>query len=318
MAISKKAWTGTARETTPGTAVVIPTKYIPTKTTFKGGKKREYLDEERGTRDDNYGVVDSVRQSAIDMKGPWYNDVSPIGMWAGLGLPTTSQPALSTDPTVYKHAITLQDIPPSYTINRNLDAACYYIPYAVLEKWTLHFVADGKLLEFDNNWLGLWAQVNASPPTPTYSTLLPFAGYSPTIKFSDGVVSNDVIDLQIDFAQKVALWYPANGSQDFITVYYGGRSMKVDFTARFDNTTIYDRWRNNTTDSLLLDFKGPVISNTYNQELNISLANISYDSVEHDTGKENVLIKAKATVLVPPGSSLITGFVQNTVPSYTA
>jgi hypothetical protein len=77
MAISKKAWTGIAREATPGTAVMTPSKYIPTKTTFKGGKKREYLNEERGTRDGNYGVVDSVRQSTIDMKGPYYNDVHP-------------------------------------------------------------------------------------------------------------------------------------------------------------------------------------------------------------------------------------------------
>jgi hypothetical protein len=318
MAISKKTWTGIARETTPGTAVMTPSKFIPTKTTFKGGKKREYLNEERGDRNANYGVVDSVRQSSVDMKGPYYNDVSPILFWAGMGLPTTTQPAISTDPTVYKHTFNLADVPPSYTINRSLDAVTYYVPYSVLEKWTLHFTTDGKLLELDGTWLGLWAQTNASPPTPTYSTLLPFAGYAPTIKFVDNVVSTDVTDLQIDYSQKITLWYPANGTQDFVTVYYGERDLKCEFTARFDNTTIYDRWRNNTNDSLTLDFQGPVISNTYHQELSINLPTISYDTVEHDTGKDNVMIKAKATALVPPGSSLITGFVQNTVASYTA
>ena len=160
--------------------------------------------------------------------------------------------------------------------------------------------------------------MNASPPSPTYSTLLPFAGYAPTIKFIDGATSNDVMDMQINYTQKVTLWYPANGSQDFITVYYGERDIKVDFTARFDNTTIYDRWRNNSADSLTFDVKGPLISGTYNQELTLTLPNISYDSVEHDLGKDNVLIKAKATALVPAGSSLITGFVQNTVTSYAA
>ena len=103
MGISKKSWTGVARETTAGTAVVTPTRYIPTKTTFKGGKKREYLNEERGTREGNYGVGDSVRQSSVEMKGPWYNDVRPVGLWAGLGMPVSTQPDAAGNPTVYKH-----------------------------------------------------------------------------------------------------------------------------------------------------------------------------------------------------------------------
>lgn len=316
MAISKKTWTGTAKETTPGTAVTVPTKYIPCKTTFKGGKKREYLNEERGDRNANYGVVDSVRQSTIEMKGPWYNDVSPIAIFAGLGLPSSAQPAISTDPTVWKHTFAYQDIPPSYTIMRNLDAVCYYVPYSVLEKWTLHFTTDGKLMEFDNTWLGLYAQPQASPPTPTYSTLLPFSGYSPTIKFLDNVVSTDVSDMQIEYDQKITLWYPANGQQDFVTAYYGERTVKVDFTARFDNTTIYDRWRNNINDTLTFLVQGPIISNTYHQELSIVIPNLTYDTAEQDTGKENVLIKVKGTALATSGSPL-TGYVQNTVTSYT-
>jgi hypothetical protein len=411
MAISKKSWTGSARESTPGTAVVTPTLYIPTKTTFKGGKKREYLNEERGDRNANYGVVDSVRQSSIEMKGPWYNDASPILLWAGMGLPSSAQVNAANAPTVYKHTFQLQDVPPSYTINRNLDAACYYIPYSVLEKWTLDFTADGKLLEITGNWLGLYAQQNGSPPTPSYSTVNPFAGYAPTIKFSDNVTSNDVADMQIEYTQKITLWYPANGTQDFVTVYFGERSIKVSFTARFDNTTLYNRWRTNTNDSLNFDVQGPIIGKLYtvslgtptagtftltyngqttsgiaynaaasavqtalqglstvgsgnatvtgsaggpytvsflnsllndsnaltgsgtgltggmfsvsaptyyNQELNIVLPTISYDDMEHDLSKDNVLIKAKATAIVPAGSSLITGFVQNTVTSYTA
>ena len=316
MGISKKAWTGNAKEATPGTGIVTPSRYIPAKTTFKGGKKREYLNEERGDRNGNYGVVDSVRQSSVDMKGPYYNDVSPTILWAGMGLPVTTQPDNVGNPTVYKHTFQLQDVPPSYTIHRNLDTVAYYVPYSVLEKFTLHFTADGKLMEIDGTFLGLYAQPLASPPTPTYSTLLPFAGYAPTIKFIDGAVSADVSDMQIDFAQKVTLWYPANGTQDFVAVYFGERTMKVDFTARFDNTTIYDRWRNNTNDSITLDVKGPLISGTFNQELNMVLPNISYDSVEHDLGKDNVMIKAKATAIVPSGSPLITGFVQNSVTSY--
>lgn len=313
MGISKKTWTANAKEATAGTAITVPVRYIPTKTVFKGGKKRVYLNEERGDRNANYGVVDSVRQSSIDMSGPWYNDVSPTVLWGAFGLPSSSQPSVGTDPTVWKHAFQLQDVPPSYTYHRSLDSVAYYVPYSVVQKFTLDFASEAKLLELKASLIGLFAQPLGSPPTPSYSTLLPFAGYAPVIKFVDNVASNDVIDMSIDYEQKVTLWYPANGTQDFITVYFGERTLHVGFTARFDNSTIYDRWRNNTMDSLNLLIQGPIISNALHQELSIVIPNLSYDTAEHDTGKDNVLIKAKGTAVVPAGASLITGYVQNTI-----
>jgi hypothetical protein len=409
MAISKKAWTGAARETTPGTFITPPTRYLPAKTVFKGGKKREYLNEERGDRNANYGVVDSVRQSSIDMKGPWYNDVMPIVLWGAFGLPTTTQPDATNAPTVSKHTFNLADIPPTYTIARNLDAKAYYVPYSALEKFVISFTAAGALLELESGWLGQFAQIYSSPPTPNYSTLLPFSDYLPTIKFIDGSVSQDIEDLKLEYSQKLGLWYPANGSTDFVTIYFGERVLKATFTARFDSDTLYQRWRLNTMDSLTFDVQGPLVGKTflvslgapsagtftltyggqttagiafgatdataqtafqllsgvstnatitggaggpytvsllgpllndglaltgsgagltggtfsvaaqvsYAQELNFVLPNISWDTMDHDTGKENVLIKGAGTAVVPAGSALVTGFVQNTVAAYT-
>lgn len=409
MAISKKAWTGTAKEATPGTPVTPPTKFHPTKTVFKGTQKREYLNEERGDRNGNYGVVPSIRQSTIEMTGPYYPDVGPIQLWAWMGLPTSTQPAATTNPTVWQHTFALADIPPSYTVARNLDARAYTVPYGVNEKMDFNFAADGKLFEVKSSWLGLFAQIYASPPVPTFSTVLPMAGYAPTIKFLDSVVSNDVSDMTINFAQKITLWYPANGSPDFVTAYFGERTITVDLTARFDTDTLYQRFRNNVIDSLTFDIQGANIGKnqvvtlgspsagnftlTYNgqttanivfnatasavqsalqaltaigtnatvqgssggpytvifsgsllndgllltgsgagltggtfavaaptfyaNELNIVLPQISWDTMEHDLSKDNVMIKAKGTAIVPAGASLITGFAQNTVSSYT-
>lgn len=410
MAISKHAWTGTAKEATPGTPVTPPTVYHPTKTTFKGTQKREYLNEERGDRNANYGVVPTIRQSTIEMTGPYYPDVSPIALWGWMGLPTTSQPAASTNPTVYKHTFTLADIPPSYTVARGMDAKTYTVPYSVMEKMDFSFNADGKLFEVKSSWLGLFAQIYASPPTPNFSTVLPMAGYAPTLKFVDGVQSNDITEMTINFAQKITLWYPANGSPDFVTAYFGERSITVDMTARFDNDTLYQRYRTNVQDSLTFDIQGAVIGKNqvvtlggpsagtftltyngqttagiqynaaasavqtalqaltgvgsnatvsgssggpytvvfsgpllndgnilsgsgtgltggafavaaptyYNHELNIVLPQISWDSMDHDLSKDNILVKAKGTAIVPSGASLITGYVQNTVSSYAS
>lgn len=324
MSLSKKSWTGIAREATPGVAIATPTVFVPTKTTFKGGKKREYLNEERGDRNANYGVVDSIRQTALDFKGPWYNDVHPYLMIAAMGNNTSSQPAVSTDPTVWKHVMNLADAPASMTVFRSLDAVTYYVPYFVVEKFGLKFATEGKLLECDASGVGLFAQIMASPPTPSYSVLNPFAGYMPTITLG-GASSSDVIDFDFEFDQKVTLWYPANGTQDFITVYFGERKATVSFTARFDvagtgslGIATYNKWRTNTMDSLVVDVLGPIISHAYAQELNLNFPNISYDSIEHDTSKDNVLIKAKATLIAVPGASLMTAYVQNTISnSYT-
>lgn len=408
MALSKKAWTGTAKEATPGTAITPPTLYHPTKTVFKGAQKREYLNEERGDRNANYGVVPSVRQSTIEMTGPYYPDVGPVQLWGWAGLPTTSQPAATTNPTVFLHTLNLADLPPSYTVARNLDARAYTVAYGVVEKVDFSFSSDGKLFEVKSSWMGLFAQKYASPPVPTFSTVLPMAGYAPTIKFLDGVVSTDVNEMTINFAQKMTLWYPANGSPDFVTVYFGERSVTTDLTARFDNDTLYERFRNNVIDSLTFDlkgtnigknqvvslgspsagnftltyngqttanivfnatsaavqtalqaltsigtnatvqggsggpytviFSGPLLNDGllltgsgagltggtfavaaptfYSNELNLVLPQVSWDTMEHDLSKDNVLIKAKGTAIVPAGASLVTGFAQNTVSSY--
>lgn len=411
MSISKRAWTGFALESTPGTAVTTPTRYLPTKTTFKGAKKRIYLNEERGNRDMNYGVLDSVRQSNIDLAGPWYNDTSPVHLWASWGLPTTT---VLLAGKVWKHTFNLVDPPPTYTIIRSLDAITYYVPFSTLTGWKLHLVSDGQLLEIDANYIGLYAQKHPSPPSPTFSTVLPFNGFAAKITTQTGL-STDIADIEMDFSQKVSLWYPTNGTADFIQTYTGERQIKLGFTMRFDTETMYNYWRNNLFDNLTLDIQGPGVANIYTlalpatvtggtyklsykgistgplafgtlaaaiqtallnlssiggsnvavtgtspnisvdftggtlandqallipdfsgltgtgglpffgatllptwpQELSITLPNITYDTMEHDLSKDNILMKVAGTTISTPGSSLITGFVTNGVSAYT-
>ncbi len=352
-------------------------------------------------------MVDSIRASQIDLKGPYYPDSSPVAIWGGLGLPSSATTALTA---TTKHTFQLQDIPATYTLFRHLDAKSYYIPYSSMAKFSLHFTADGKLLELDSTWQGLFAVINGAPPTPVYTTVLPIAGYAPTLKFSDNIVSQDVTDFQLDYAQQLLLFYPANGVADFVTVYFGERTIDLTLSARFDTDTLYQRFRvSNIIDALTFDIQGPLVANfnvslgspsagnftlTFNaqttagiafnataaavqaalallttvpansmivtggvggpygiqltgmlagsalaltgsgvgltggtfavnagtlfNELNIVLPTVSWDSMEHDTTKTNVMIKAVGKAIVPGGgSSLITGFVQNAIPSYT-
>lgn len=326
MAISKKSWVGVAVEATPGTPVIVPTKFIPCKSVLKGMRKTEYLNEERGTRDGNYGAVATTRDGSIDPQGPWYNDTWPYLLIAALGQDTVSQPDATHAPTVYKHTLGLADVPPVMTMMKSYDAAVYYGSYAAVEKFGLKYSADGKLLEGSCGMKCLFpVKYTGSAITPTFSSLLPFAGYAPTLTLN-GVSTTDIDEVSIDFEQKLTEWYSIGGTPDFTKIYFGERTLKLDFTARFDVSTYYDsNWITNAQGAFGFDVQGALIANSgpsgtppntiYNQELNLQIPNINLDSVEHDLGKDNVLIKVKATCVVN-GGAVITGFVQNTVASY--
>jgi hypothetical protein len=316
MAISKKSYLVVAPEANPGTAVITggTLRSVPCKSNMKAIKKKEYPQEERGDRNANYTAVDTTRESHTDVKGNWYNDSSALFLLGWFGTDTVTQPNAGSAPTCYSHALTFSDVPKVFTVHKHYDAKAYYSAYSAVEKITLKFSAEGKLMDYDVGLKGLWPTINNSPPAPNFSTLNPFAGYAPIITLS-GSATSDIDEFQVEMSQKLKLWYPCNGVQDFTAIYFGERSMKVDFTARFDNDTVYQRFRTGANDSFSFAVAGDNIASTYNNQLTMTMATITYDSMEHDLGKENVLIKAKATVL-PTSGALATCTVQNTVSAY--
>ncbi|GHO45192.1 phage tail tube protein [Ktedonospora formicarum] len=321
--LSKRSYLGVGRESFPGTATSAPTVFHPTKSTMKGTKKREQLKEERGNRDGVYGIVDTTREGAIDPKGPFYVDTSPYFMLSAFGALATSQPDATNVPSLYKHDITLADQPPTLTLFKNYDAALYVGASAAVEKWTLKFASEGKTIEEDTSFKHLYPVKYAGVTlSPQFSDVQPFAGYAPTITLA-GVQTLDIDDLTIEFDQKLTLWYPIGGSADFAAIYYGERNVKVEFTARFDTDTLYNHFFNDQRqdDSFVLNVKGKQLGShsgtNYYEELNISVPVISYDSMEHDLSKDNVLIKAKSTAISNGTEPLISAYVQNLVTSYT-
>jgi hypothetical protein len=327
--ISKKAWLAVAVESPSYTAKTAPGTpgYIPAKTAVKGGWKPEYLDEERGDRNANYGVVLTTREGDADPKGPYYNDTSPYWFLGFMGTDTVSQPDSAHAPTVYKHTFSWADVPPTFTVFKSYDAAVYYMTGSVVEKVVLKFSAEAKLLECEATLKGFYpVKYTGGPLTPSFTTLLPFPGYNPTIVMTHGA-SSDINEMTLTMEQKVTAWYGAGGSPDIIRFDFGERKATVEFQARFDDpTAIFDLWRLGQTDTLHLTFQGALIVNSgpsgtppntpYYQTLDINIGTISYESAELDTSKDNVMIKAKATV-IPTGGSMFSLFVQNTITAYS-
>jgi hypothetical protein len=321
MALSKKSFMGVAREATPGTAMTAPTLYIPTKSTTKARRKTEYTDEERGDRNSNYDAIDTIRWGEWDSKGPWYGDTCAYLLLGAMGGDTITQPDSINAPTAYKHTLGLADTPPSLTLFKNYDAALYYHPYSIVEKFGLKFTSDGKLLEHSTSGKSIFpTKYTGSTLTPSFSTVKPFGGQSPTITLNSGS-TNDIDELSLDFEQKITLWNPANGSKDFTTVYFGERKVTVSFTARFDSDTLYNEYLNTTLETLTIDFLGPIIGGSVHQELNLQVPVLYLDEADHDLGKDNVLIKIKAMALSQgsgSGDNYFKAFVVNTIASYAS
>lgn len=322
LAISKLQWHAVAREATAGTAQTAPTLYIPGKAKFKNVKERIYTPEDRATRDANYNVIDGVRHSEGSFTGNWYNDTATYFLLAFMGADTPTQPNSVGAPTVWSHALALADIPLPLDFWKSYTTNVYSTSYHAVKKMQFKWSASGKKnLEYTADTVGHALTKIASPTyTPSYSQINPFAGYNPVIKLN-ATQSNDIEEVTLDVEQKVELWWPSAGSQDFVTIYYGERTAKVDFTARFDNDTNFAKFTASPglDDHLNIVFTGDLIASTYSQQLTFDFPILGYDDIEMDDSKDNIKIKAKATAR--PGAvanSLFTATVQNTVASYAS
>lgn len=318
-AIAKKTYLGVALEAVPLTsALTTNLKYIPTKGELQQVQHEEWPDEDRNTVNSHTTRVDTNREGTFGAKGVWYPDTTALLLWSLIGAPTTSQPAVGTDPTVYKHTITQQDIPPTLSVYKNWHRVTYFAAGGAVNKLSLKWDSK-KMLEADASGICLFPQkYTGSALTPTFSTVKPFSGWMPSITLGGGA-TGDVNEMTITFNRDVAPWFPSSGVQDFTRLDYGARSATIEFTARFDLETLYATYfTGRTFDNISVDFLGPIISNTYHQELNLVFPVVSYDDAKIDPGKENVLVKVKCTCMPDGSDNLVTGYVQNTVTAYTA
>jgi hypothetical protein len=153
---------------------------------------------------------------------------------------------------------------------------------------------------------------------PTYSTnVAALAGYSPTIKI-DTVATTIVEEFDIEFDQKITLYFSARGNRGFLKADFGGRTAKFSFTARFDDSSLTDAFDAEANHALNIEFDAQNLGGVVVESLIINAPIFVYDEADWDTSKPSVLVKAKGTVM--PGAtknSLFTMTIINEVASYT-
>ena len=331
MGISKKSWTGFAVETTPGTPILVPTKYHPCKSSVDNQKKFIYLSEDRGSRDANTQRKASVRAASGQINGSFYLDTSPYLLYGFMGADTVTTPDPTNAPAARKHAFALADVPPAFTVLKGYDVAGYYAAYAAIEKLSYTWAADNKLLEETANFQSRYMQkmqpadfTTANAPVYSAATAgdgVLFAGYMPTIKL-DNVATSIIEEITLEFSQQLTLFYAINGSQDFVKIYYGDRDAKISFTASFDDTNFWDKYDTEVDQHLNIQFLGRTIGgvgSTAVEELSFDFPIVGWDESSIDNSKEYIQISAKG--VARPGTTLnstFTATVVNNVLTYTS
>lgn len=323
-AISKKTWLGLALETTPGTAVTTPTRYIPCKSDMKGLRKPEYSDDDRGSRDKNFQVVYGQREGSLSLKGDWFNDACVPLLYGAMGGIASTQPDATNNPTVYRHNLSMADVPPTFTFVKEYIAKRFYLSYGAVEKFSLKFSGASKAVDYDASIKCRYPLPHTTVVTPAFTTVRQFSGANAVLSLTSlGSSTTDILDFDIEISQKIEIWQPASGQFDYVGLYFGEREVKLGFTARFDLPTVWNQFDTITDDSVTITLQGDLISNgggtSYYQTLLLNAPLINYDSVDPDLGKTNVLVKAKATARPKADLSqaVLNGYAINTVTNYT-
>ena len=311
-ALSKKTVLAVATEATPGTPRTTPTLFVPTKHTYKRIVKQQYITDDRGIRDDNNDVVQLVYEGQHSLKGEFYADTSPYFINAALGSDTPTQPNVGQAPTAWQHVMVPADVPPTLTLYKSYQTELYQMPFSVITKFSLKLTNEGSLM-FDADAVSNSHAAYAGTWTPSISTVHPMAGALAVIKYN-GTASVNIDNIEIDYSQKYTYWY--SGSRDYIAAYPGGREVKFKFDARFDTSAIYDDFVAGTQRSLEFMVTGANLGGTVVQTLDVQLPTINFDTGEHETSKDNILVKMAGTAL-PTTGTLIQVTTINTVASYS-
>lgn len=321
--IAKLTWTGLAIETAPGTAETAPTIYIPTTSKFQRKTKYVYSKEERGTRDTNNVRTGTTRMSTASLNGDAYLTSLAYFLFLHMGSLTSTQPDNLGAPTAYQQALALADTPPSATLFKGYDHSGYSFAYAVSEKLTLKFTADGKVLSVENSFqsqygVKLEGAAYTAINDPVYDDFKAWAGYAPTITIG-GAQSNVVSDMQIDLSQKITLKYTSRGNRGYYKAEFGDREAALSFTAEFEDTSFEDKEENDTRDHITVQFDGANLGGAINEQIKFDFPIVGYDEIDVDTSKEAIEVSAKCTVV--PGAtknSLYTANIINTDNSFAA
>lgn len=207
---SGKSFVGVGKEVTKGTAIAA-SDFIPITAPAKPKRDIDQLMDKslRGAPGENYNLVQGVWVANVDLEGDVFADSIGVMVKAIMG-----EEVLTGAGAPYVHAFDLLNSgdtqPPSWTIYDNYGVACRAYPGGqcseVMFSWD-----ESTLLKWTAKWQSK-AESVVSAPTPSFTTLLPMAGWQVTLTI--GGVQAFASSGEFNLKRPVKPVHVGDGSQD--------------------------------------------------------------------------------------------------------
>jgi hypothetical protein len=293
--VGRTTWMGFATESVSGTAIATPKFYIPIK---QGGgmeidQKILSPDETRGNRAKISIIQQGVRGYKGSIEGVFYPDDALGIARAAFGKDTVTQPNSGTDPTVYDHALSVENTSPiSLTIFDNTFQTTNQVEqyaFGLVDKFNLKFDIDQGQLMYKADLVAMKrALPTAAVPSTAWTPRLPFAGWTAVVtKGGSGYI--DLNSFEMDISNGHEPFFGANGTQEGTTMMFGDFDVKCKFTALLSKAE-YDKFVNDTEEAFQVVFTGETISNTYKHTVTLNFTRMRYTATKRDRGKKLVMM----------------------------
>lgn len=246
--VSRLRAAGLAKETTIGTPVTTPTRYLNIIPPDSFSPAIEPLPSKGiETLRDMYPKITQGPGTLNGMKIKLEAEPENIGeiLEALIGADTKTGP---TDTTVYTHAFTPQQVSqlPTYTWWFDKNPKYQIIAGCMLNKMDLSVKAKG-IVECDTEWVGtVYDDTDGSSKSPSYSTIPPFI-WANGVLAVDGSTVNGYDDLKISINNMVKADHALNNSIWPYTIYSEGLEVSINAQMFFENTTQYQKFLAGTT-----------------------------------------------------------------------
>jgi len=318
--VSRATWIAVAAEAVSGTAEAAPKVYIPVE--LGGGISMKPVilkpKDTRGSRAATTARRQGVKAYPGKFKGTYFNDATSALLRSALGADTISQPSAGPDPTVYDHAMKLANTSPiSQTLFYNIwQATGFTESYAwtVIDKFKLSYKHKDSLLLWEMDTLSMkFAYLAGAVPTPTWTTLLPHAGWEAQVTKGAGLVAG-VTEAEIEITNDYEEFYGSvttTVQQEPTEMMPGDHEVKGKCTILATRAQ-YELFTADTEEVFQLVFVGETISSTFKQTITFNITKARYEGGERDNGEKVIMLKCEFEgVLDGSTSTVATATIRN-------
>jgi hypothetical protein len=277
-----------AIEATHGTAPQAGWVSIPCAFTCQPTDEPILREEVRNSQDVHWVILPGPRGETWEVAdSALYHDT--MGYWLSAALGNPDSQLVNGETAVWDNIFKLADDPLSLALRvdqARRSTEPLELTYAVVDKLTLKFAADGELT-YSLSGLSMPEEPMTSSPTYSFASTKPFAVWQGTVQWG-GTEYTKLISGEISLSRNRKARRVLNGSRTPYDFVCGNRTVDAKITVDFATADELQAFRAATTNSLTLTFEDQdnVIGAQAHPKLTVKIGTLAWTKAERDTGAE--------------------------------